>query len=55
MSNYCFHCGHDTVIWDNDFTYADMGLMGEGFVHVLHCANCGAEIHVLIPDEEDDE
>lgn len=45
----CFHCGSHSVIWDNDFTYEDVGLDGEGIVQMLHCANCGAEIEYRIP------
>ena len=45
----CFHCGHQSVIWDCDFTF------DEGLVHIYHCANCGAEIEyrIPIPDEEE--
>lgn len=52
----CFHCGHRTVIWGNDFTLEDYGYDGEGIVHDLSCANCGAEIQYIIrEDEEEDE
>lgn len=45
----CFHCGHDTVVWDNDFDFSDFGLEGDGIVHCLHCANCGSEIFYHVP------
>ena len=53
----CFHCGHNSVIWQNDFSFEDWGLEGEGIVHVLHCSNCGADIeyYVRIDKEEEDE
>ena len=51
----CFHCGERAVIWDSDFSYEDMGLIGEGFVHVCHCSNCGAEIIYYIKGDEDDD
>ena len=51
----CFHCGHQSVIWDCDFTFEDFGYEGDGLVHICHCANCGAEIEyrIPIPDEEE--
>jgi len=51
----CFHCGHNTVIWDSDFDFDDFGYEGEGLVHQLHCTNCGAEIEYKIPDKQDEE
>ena len=55
----CFHCGSDAVIWGGDFTFDEWGLEGEGLVHDLHCASCGARITYEIPfddeDEEDDD
>lgn len=45
----CFHCGINAVIWDNDFSFEDMGLDGEGIVHMCHCTNCGAAITYEIP------
>lgn len=52
----CFHCLSRSVIWDGDFDFDDCGYEGEGIVHFLHCAECGAEIEYRIPcDDEDDE
>ena len=54
----CFHCCQKAVIWDNDFTFEDFGMEGEGIVQVCHCTNCGAEIYYYIPignSEEDPE
>ena len=50
----CFHCAERSVIWDNDFTFEDFGLEGEGIVHTLHCTNCGADIVYFIPMEVED-
>lgn len=52
----CFHCGHRSVIWDNDFSFEDFCYEGEGIVQICHCTNCGAEIEYRIPlnDEKDD-
>ena len=51
----CFHCLHQSVIWDNDFTFEDFGYDGDGLVHVCHCANCGAEIEYRVPINNGDE
>lgn len=53
----CFHCGHRSVVWQADFDFEDYCLEGQGIVHVLHCANCGADIEyrIYIPDEDDDQ
>lgn len=51
----CFHCGHRSVIWDNDFDFEDFCYDGEGIVHICHCINCGAEIEYRISTEEGDE
>lgn len=50
----CFHCGKNTVIWDSDFDFEDMGYEGQGIIHICHCTNCGAyiEYKVCIPDED---
>ena len=49
----CFNCLHNTVIWDNDYDFEDYEYEGEGIVHVLHCAYCGAEIEYRVPIEEE--
>ena len=51
----CFHCGHNTVYWQSDFTFEDYGMDGEGIVHVCSCATCGADIeyYVRIDDPEE--
>lgn len=51
----CFHCLNKSVIWDNDYTFEDLGYDGNGLVHLCHCASCGAEIEYRIPMEDDDE
>lgn len=52
----CFHCCKKSVVWDADFDFSDFGLEGEGVVHVCHCTNCGAIIHVMSgePDDSDE-
>ena len=51
----CFHCLHGSVIWDNDFSFEDMCLEGEGIVHICHCVNCGAEIEYRVPEEKEEQ
>ena len=50
----CFHCLQNTVVWDSDFDFSDFGLEGDGIVHVCHCTNCGAVIHVMSSDKEEE-
>lgn len=52
----CFHCGCRSVVWQNDFSFEDYGLDGDGIVQCLQCSNCGAWIEYYIPleNEEDD-
>lgn len=52
--NKCFHCQEDTVVWDSDFTPDEMGIEGEGVVHLLHCGNCGAVIQYTVLEEGDE-
>lgn len=54
MAYQCFHCCTNSVIWDNDFSYEDMGYEGEGIVHICHCVRCGAEIEYRIPLDSND-
>lgn len=51
----CFHCGCESVIWDNDFSFEDFCYEGDGIVHVCHCTNCNAEIEYRISFDEEDE
>ena len=53
----CFHCGSRSVVWQNDFSYEDFCMEGEGIVQVCKCGNCGADIYYYISlnDEEEEE
>lgn len=51
----CFHCLQKTVAWESDFSFEDLGLEGEGIVHICHCGTCGAEIEYRIPDDVEEE
>ena len=55
----CFHCLHNSVVWDCDYNYEDYEYEGEGIVQICHCTNCGAEIEYRIPinllDDEEKE
>lgn len=50
----CFHCLHNTVGWDGDFSFEDYGYEGEGIIHVCHCSNCGADIEYMIRLDEEE-
>lgn len=49
MGYQCFHCLHDGVVWDSDFSFEDYGYEGEGIIHVCHCTYCGAVIEYAVP------
>ena len=51
----CFHCMTDSVVWDADFSFEDMGYEGEGVVNCCHCANCGAEIMYAVRTDTEEE
>lgn len=51
----CFHCLEQSVVWECDYDFEDMGYEGEGFVHICHCTNCGAEIEYRISLEKENE
>ena len=48
----CFHCGKMSVIWQNDFSFEDMGYDGEGIVRICSCSNCGAEIEYRVEENK---
>ena len=49
----CFHCLHNSVIWDADFDFEDFCMEGEGIVHSCHCTHCGADITYFIRTDID--
>ena len=50
----CFHCGSE-VVWDNDFSFEDMGIYdSDGIVHCCHCIECGAEIEYRVPLDKEE-
>ena len=44
----CFHYGQRSVVWENDFSFEDYGMEGEGIIHVCHCGHCGADIEYFV-------
>lgn len=54
----CFHCLKNTVVWNSDYSFEDLGIMldgvADGIVHICNCSNCGAEIEYRIPIKEED-
>lgn len=37
----CWFC-NSTLIWNNDFSFEDYEIEGDGIIAVLTCTNCGA-------------
>jgi transcription elongation factor Elf1 len=52
MDYQCFNCRHFKVIWDSDASFEDFGIDGDGVVSILHCKNCGAEIHYFMSNDK---
>ena len=48
----CFHCGHRSVYWMNDYDFDDYGKEGEGIIHECQCGHCGAFITYYVPAKE---
>lgn len=44
----CNQCGSD-MIWQNDFSFEDFGLDGDGLVAVAICSKCGTEAEYRTP------
>ena len=44
----CWYCKNEELVWQNDFSYEDYGLDGDGIVSVLHCENCNALVNVYL-------
>lgn len=50
----CAFCG-ELMIWQNDFTYDDYCLDGEGIVSVYRCSECKTTAGFYHTEEEEDE
>lgn len=44
----CPHCLHQ-IFWQNDYSYEDYGMQGDGIVTCWSCGNCGAYIEAYVP------
>ena len=51
----CYHCRSKTVLWDNDFSFEDCALDGDGLVQFYHCETCGAIYEVRLSYDEPEE
>lgn len=40
----CWYCRSE-MIWNNDFSYEDFMMEGDGIVAVLTCTSCGSYAH----------
>lgn len=47
----CPNCKNDSLSHDGDFTYEDLGYIGEGTVSFFECLVCGAQVEVCVPAE----
>ena len=47
----CMNCMNRTLVWDNDFSFEDYCMEGEGIVHVYHCTTCGAEVEMYTRED----
>lgn len=48
----CYHCRARTVLWDNDYSFEDCALDGDGLVQMFHCETCGAVIEYRLSFDE---
>ena len=44
----CWHCFDDSVHYENEFTFEEYGLQGEGTVTTYHCETCGANFASMV-------
>lgn len=49
----CYCCRHMSVYWQSDEDAEDAGYTREGVVSFYTCGNCGAEIEVFMPTEDE--
>ena len=40
--------------WDSNFTYEDLGYIGEGVVTFYECLKCGTQIEICIPEKSEE-
>lgn len=50
----CWFC-RGKLIWNNDFSFEDYNLEGEGIVTVLSCSECNATFEGYLSLEDDEE
>lgn len=48
----CVSCSGE-MVWQNDFSYDDYCIGGDGIVSVYFCNECGCMANFYIPLEED--
>lgn len=47
----CPNCEQQELIWDSSADSNDCGYELDGIVSLYHCTNCGAEIEIFVPNE----
>ena len=53
FKKYCYNCGSDKVIWQNDWDFDDLQYEGNGIISLYTCGECGAEIEVSVSIDEE--
>ena len=48
----CPTCGKE-LSHDNDFSYEDLGYIGEGTVSFFECLVCGTSVEVCVPEKQE--
>lgn len=44
----CYICGEE-LYWQNNFTYDEVGLEGNGILHTLYCNHCESSYEIMQP------
>ena len=53
MKRICPNCNVSELHWDSSEDAEDCGYVVAGTVSFYHCVNCGAEIEMLVPVENE--
>ena len=55
MNKICPNCSSYSLHWNSDAEAEECGYSVAGIVTFYHCANCGAEVEVFVPNEREGE
>lgn len=48
----CLNCGRESLEWQADYDFEDLGIDGKGTAHFYVCKHCGAEIEVYVEGKD---